>query len=149
MHLSPQFDHYSDISADSEPAFYNYITFLLAEKTYFLEEAIIDWRHKAMRIDFAGHHDTKLKIDGKSTTALKWWAALQDTVETWMDAVEDIDIPDFEETVQEYRVFQAKESKRNSAREERNRRRKTMLDLERPDFGERKLEKVDSAVIVD
>lgn len=102
-----------------------------------------------MRIDFAGHHEMKLQLHGRCTTAQRWWAALQDTVETWTDGVEDIDIPDFEETVQEYRVFQAKESRRNSAREERNRRRKTMLDLERPDFGERRLQKVDSAVIVD
>jgi hypothetical protein len=122
---------------------------LLAEKTYFLEEAIVDWRHKAMRIDFAGQHDITVQIEGKSTTALRWWAALQDTVESWTDRVEDIDVPDFEETVQEYRVFQAKESRRSSAREERNRRRKTMLDLERPEFGERKLEKVDSAVTLD
>lgn len=143
------FEHRSEFSADSEPAFHNYINFLLAEKTYFLEEAIVDWRHKAMRIDFAGHHDMTVQIEGKSTTALRWWAAIQDTVETWTDGVEDIDIPDFEETVQEYRVFQAKESRRNSAREERNRRRKTMLDLERPEFGERKLEKVDSTVILD
>jgi hypothetical protein len=63
--------------------------------------------------------------------------------------VEDIDIPDFEETVEEFRMFQAKESRRSSAREERNRRRKTMLDLERPDFGDRRLTKVDSAVVVD
>ena len=63
--------------------------------------------------------------------------------------MEDIDIPDFEETVEEFRMFQAKESRRSSAREERNRRRKTMLDLERPDFGDRRLTKVDSAVVVD
>lgn len=90
-----------------------------------------------------------LQIDGKSMTALRWWEKLQNALEKWTDEVEDIDIPDFEETVQEYRAFQAKESRRISAREERNRRRKTMLDLERPEMGGRKLEKVDSAVIVD
>ena len=63
--------------------------------------------------------------------------------------VKDIDIPHFEETVQEYRVYQAKESRRNSAREERNRRRKTMMDLERPELSDYKLEKLDSAVVVD
>lgn len=63
--------------------------------------------------------------------------------------MQDTDIPDFEETVQDFRVYQAKESRRNSAREERNRRRKTMLELERPEFGEHKLEKVDSAIAVD
>jgi hypothetical protein len=61
------------------------------------------------------------------------------------DAVEHIDIPDFEETAEEFRMFQAKESRRSLAREERNRRRKTMLDLERPNFGEKRLTKVDSA----
>lgn len=78
-----------------------------------------------------------------------WWNRLQNALEKWTDEVEDIEIPDFEETVQDYRMFQAKESRRMSAREERNRRRKTMLDLERPEIEGRKLEKVDSAVIVD
>jgi hypothetical protein len=40
-----------DFSPDSEPAFHNYINFIQVEKTYFLEEALINWRHKAMRID--------------------------------------------------------------------------------------------------
>lgn len=40
-----------DLSPDSEPAFHNYINFIQVEKTYFLEEALVDWRHKAMRID--------------------------------------------------------------------------------------------------
>lgn len=88
-------------------------------------------------------------MDGKDTTALRWWISLRDVVERWSDEVEDIDIPDFDDTVHEYRVFQAKESRRNSAREERNYRRKTMLDLERPKLGGRKLQKVDSAVVVD
>lgn len=78
-----------------------------------------------------------------------WWNRLQNALEKWTDEVEDIEIPDFEETVQDYRMFQAKESRRMSALEERNRRRKTMLDLERPEIEGRKLEKVDSAVIVD
>lgn len=105
--------------------------------------------HANVVLQFAQYHDKELLIDSKGTTALKWWAALQDVVQRWHDEVEDIDIPEFEETVREYRVFQSKESRRNSAREERNRRRKTMLDLERPELGEGKLEKVDSAVIVD
>lgn len=68
-----------------------------------------------------------------------------------LEVVEDIDIPDFEETVDEFRVFQARESRKDLAREERNRRRKTIMDLERPDFCGRRLtlEKLDSAVVVD
>jgi hypothetical protein len=74
---------YADTLADSEPAFQNYINSLQAEKAYFLEEAVVDFRHKALRIDFAEQHDKKLHFHGKNTTPVKWWARLQGTVETW------------------------------------------------------------------
>ena len=99
--------------------------------------------HTNIIFQLSGHHDEKLRINSTGTTALKWWATLQDQVERWTNEVEDIDIPDFEETVKAYGVFRAKESRRASAREERNRRRKTVLDLERPEFGKRKSEMID------
>jgi hypothetical protein len=40
------------IFSDSEPAFFNYISRLKAEKHYLEEEAIPDWRHKAARVVF-------------------------------------------------------------------------------------------------
>lgn len=56
------FQYFSDHSSDSEPAFHNYINFLQAEKTHFLEEAIVDWRHKAMRIDVSSPMPSKLDL---------------------------------------------------------------------------------------
>jgi len=153
----------------SEPAFFNYINHLRAEKEYLLEvshqfgdtiqilssgpasltviltqEAYPDWKHKATRIDLGGLHNVEMTINDKATTLLKWWNSLRNTVEQWMENAEDAEIFNFDETVKEYETYQAKEIRKNEARNERNRRRKTILDLERPDFN--KLEKMDSGV---
>ena len=79
--------------------------------------------------------------DGQQIDFRTWWAALHGAVDKWLEDAEDVEIPDFEETVAEYRIFQAKEIKKIEARSERK-SRKIMLDLDIPE--PKSLEKVNT-----
>ncbi len=129
---------------DSEPAFFNYTNHLQAEKRYLLEEALPDWRHKAVRLNHEQRQlDTKVLFRDRAgiTGDFKtWWIALTAEVDKWLEDAEDTDIPDFDVTVADYRSFQAKEIKKVFARDER-RSRKIMLELDIPE--PQKLDKVD------
>ena len=61
-----------------------------------------------------------------------------------------MEIPDFAETVAEYRLFQAKEIRRKERGEERNRRRRTIMDMERAEVVRGlRMEKGDSGVVIE
>ena len=64
----------------------------------------------------------------------------------WFDEAEDMELPDFDDTVAEVRIFQDKEIKKSIAREGRYRRKSTLeLDLSKPKMRER-AETVDSGI---
>lgn len=97
--------------SDSEPAFFTYTSQLQSEKRYLLEEALPDWRHKAARV-LQEHSacDTKVLSRGKVETGMDfetWWTKLQEEVDKWLEEAENRVTPDFEDTVAEYRIFQA------------------------------------------
>ena len=139
----------TNCAQDSEPAFFSYVSQLRCEKTYFFEEALPDWKHKAMRVTFGGLQHLDGSTGRTAFEVRSWWEVLQDTVDDWIDEAEEIAVPDFKETVADYKAFQEKEIRKTDARDARNRRRKTMLDLERPDPEELKLRKADSGVVMD
>lgn len=121
---------------DSEPAFFNYINQLRAEREYLLQEALPDFRHKAARVNSElQQYRIRASLQdeaGKKIEFATWWKSLQVEVDRWMEEAEDTDLPDFDETVAEFRIFQAKEIRKNQARLER-RSRKIMLDLDIPE----------------
>jgi hypothetical protein len=115
-----------------------------------LEEALPDWRHKAARVFHENRQcDTKVVFRGKAgsqTDFEAWWTELQGEVDKWLEEAEDTEIPDFEDTVAEYRIFQAKEIKKSLAREER-RSRKITLELDVPEPKElQRVETMDSGI---
>ena len=135
-------------STDSEPAFFNYTNHLQAEKHYLLTEALPDWRHKAATVDrefeYACESLKKMKAKSeKGGDITVWWINLQIEVERWMEEAEDVDVPDFEETVADFKAFQAKEIRKSQARAQRNNRRVTLVLDARES---KKLEKVDSGI---
>jgi hypothetical protein len=104
---------YAENISDSEPAFFTYTSQLQSEKRYLLEEALPDWRHKAARV-LQEHSacDTKVLFRSKFETGTgfeTWWTKLQEEVDKWLEEAKNTVIPDFEDTVAEYRIFQAQE----------------------------------------
>lgn len=96
---------------DSEPAFFNYVSRLKAEKCYLQEEAIPDWRHKAARVeqehwefDFATRFTDEA---GRDTSFRSWLDTLRNTASQWFAEAEYQEIPGFDETVAEFHLFQA------------------------------------------
>jgi hypothetical protein len=134
---------------DLEPAFFTYQNQIRAEKRYLLEEALPDWRHKAARVSHENRQcGAKAIFHDKVGSQIEfetWWTQLQEEVGKWLEDAEDTEIPEFEETVAEYRVFQAKEIKKGLAREER-RSRKIMLELDVPEPKRERAETMDSGI---
>ena len=123
--------------SDSEPAFFAYQNQLRAEKRYLLEEALPDWRHKAVRVfRERGRSDNKLVFCGGRTVPPTdfetWWSKLQDEVRRLLEDAEDTKVPGFEDTIAEYRTLRGKQIQKGHAGEER-RGRKVMLELHTPE----------------
>jgi hypothetical protein len=136
--------------SDSEPAFFTYQNQLRAEKRYLLEEALPDWRHKAARVfQEHRHSDNKAVFSGRTvpqTDFETWWSKLQEEIHKLLEDAEDTEVPEFEDTVAEYRIYRTKEIKKGEAREER-RSRKIMLELDAPELKIReRAETMDSGI---
>ena len=122
--------------SNSEPAFFTYTSQLQSEKRYLLEEALPDWRHKAARV-LQEHSacDTKVLFRIKVETGTDfetWWTELQEEVDKWLEEVENRVVPDFKDTVAEYRIFQAQEVNMSLARKN-GRSWRFKLELEAPE----------------
>src|SRR5277367_1116113 len=127
---------YAENISDSEPAFFTYTSQLQSEKRYLLEEALPDWRHKAARV-LQEHSacDIKVLFSSKVETGTDfetWRTELQEEADKWLEEAENRVIPDFEDTVAEYRIFQAQEVNMSLARKN-GRSWRFKLELEAPE----------------
>jgi len=91
------------LSPDSEGAFFNYVNHLAAERQYLLEDALPDWKHKASRVRLEDYADMTVTFRGREMTVAEWYSRLTDTVGYWSYEAMAMELPDFEETVAEYR----------------------------------------------
>ena len=141
---------YAENISDSEPAFFTYTSQLQSEKRYLLEEALPDWRHKAARV-LQEHSACDKKILFRSqvetgTDFETWWTELQEEVDKWLEEAENRVTPDFEDTVAEYRIFQAQEVNTSLARKNgRGWRFKLELEAPKPNMLE-VLKTIDSGI---
>ena len=129
-------------SLDSEPAFFNYIRQVVAEKEYLLTEILPEWKHKFYRVKKPNTSQSCTPQESRIDNEIcEWWDNLHEEIEKWQDEAEDIEIPDFEETVAEYKFFQMKELRKTRFKQER-RSRQTTIDLD--GTVPKKLGKIDS-----
>ena len=123
--------------SDSEPAFFAYQNQLRAEKRYLLEEALPDWRHKAVRVfRERGHCDNQAVFCGRTVPQPDfetWWSTLQEEVRRLLEDAEDTKVPGFEDTIAEYRTFRGNEIQRGGHAGEERRSRKIVLELHTPE----------------
>ena len=87
---------------DSEPAFFNYIGRLKAEKGYLESEAIPDWRHKAARVDYEQQISESIQFTDELGNIRIWLASLRETTSKWFKEAAETEIPSFSVTVAEY-----------------------------------------------
>ena len=85
--------------SDSEISSFNYTNALAAERSYLLEDAHPDWKHKARLISSyllsSGALNSYANIS-------KWMTQLRQAESRWIQFARDSQVPDFEGTVLEY-----------------------------------------------
>jgi hypothetical protein len=92
----------------SESAFFNYTNQLSAERSYLLEDAFPDWRYKIRLLlrSLSPYAERHIKFRGETITIQEWIDRLCSITETWQDGAREVDLPDFDEMVQEMQSSQ-------------------------------------------
>jgi hypothetical protein len=97
---------------DSETSFFTYINALRAERSYLLEDAHPDWKHKARQTCLSRYSHLLLtpttvspggSLQSKATTVGEWYARLIAAENEWIESAKGLVEPEFESTVDEYR----------------------------------------------
>lgn len=92
----------------SESSYFNFNNALNAERSYFLHDALPDWRHKASLARAALHpyistpNDADAEAVEAARAILEWWQCLQTTVSSWSSEVRATILLDYEDTIDEY-----------------------------------------------
>lgn len=92
----------------SETSFFNYTNALLAERSYLLEDAHPDWKHKARHAGPLSNNSTSpyanlpVTYRGQKITVAQWFDRLHAAEALWVQFARDAALPDFESTVLEY-----------------------------------------------
>lgn len=97
----------------SESALFNYTNQMAAERSYLLNDAYPDWRHKLQSVmcRFSPYSENYISFRGESITIQEWIDRLCSTAETWSDTARDTEISDFDEAevVSELHFSQARQ----------------------------------------
>jgi hypothetical protein len=93
----------NDPEAFNEGAFFTYRSQLTNERSYLLDDCLPDWKHKLSHVDLTRYGELPMMHGGRQITAQQWLDRLRATVLFWANEARSAEIPDFEETVIEYR----------------------------------------------
>ena len=97
---------------DSETAFFNYVNAITAERTYLLQDAHPEWKHKARVAGLTNpdHANMSLIYRGKEITVAQWFSQLSETENAWIRRARETELPEFESTVLEFQHLSEMES---------------------------------------
>ena len=85
----------------------------MAEKRYLTKEALVDWHNKVHRLEREIHMLPLSEADDQRFHT--WLNALKREVIHWEEHAEDIDVPEFEDTIAEFELQQAGDSTKKAA----------------------------------
>ena len=90
------------LEAFDEGSFLTYTNQLTNERSYLLEDALPEFKHKLRNIKLDTWLDTPIIHRGQDTTVGQWLDKIHSTVLYWGNEARLVETPDFNETVTEY-----------------------------------------------
>ena len=92
-----------DPTTFNEGAFFTYQGQLANERAHLLDDCLPDWKHKFSHLNLDNYYDLPITHSGSQMTVRAWVERLQSRVFHWANEARLAEIPDFEDTIIEYK----------------------------------------------